>query len=177
MQTQYKNKLINQEKDGTPHIVPVRGTPFRHAFPSRTLLLLPTPPPPSDTSSAFRCIFHLPMHLLPSNVSSASRCVFCFATCLTPPDLSPAPASHGMSHLPRHISSPASGLAIYRHPGVSHDIMRHTVTSHNPRGTSHLPLAFRSRPGCPATSQDIPRLPLLLLLSHPWDIPQLPGIP
>jgi len=38
----------------------VRGTPFRHAFPSRTLLLLPTPPPPSDASSAFRCIFRLP---------------------------------------------------------------------------------------------------------------------
>ena len=54
--------------------------------------------------------------------------------------------------------------------------MRHTVTSRNPRGTSHLPLAFRFRPGCPATSQDIPRLPLLLLLPHPRDIPRLPGI-
>jgi len=147
----------------------VRGTPFRHAFPSRTLLLLPTPPPPSDASSAFRRIFCLPMHLPPSNVSSASRCVFRSATCLTPPDLSPAPASRGMSHLPRHDSSPAVQLVsrssrfgssplptsrgITRHHATSCNIMRHTVTSRNPRGTSHLPLAFRSQPGCPATSR------------------------
>ena len=166
----------------------VRGTPFRHAFPSRTLLLLPTPPPPSDASSA-------------------SRCVFRSATRLTPPDLSPAPASRSMSHLPRYVSSPAAYLVscgmtrlprynlspvvqlvshssrfgssplptsrgITRHHVTSCNIMQHTVTSRNPRGTPHLLLAFRSRPGCPATSQDIPRLP-----SHPWDIPRLPGIP
>jgi len=128
----------------------------------------------SSASSAFQCIFRLPMHLPPSNVSSASRCVFRFATRLPPPDLSPAPASRGMSRLPQHILSPArpaSGLALYRHPGASHDIMRHTVMSRDPRGTSHLPLAFCSRPGCPATSQDLPRLPLPLLPSHPWDIP------
>ena len=75
------------------------------------------------------------------------------------------------TRLPRYISSPAhpaSGLALYRRPPTSHNIMRHTVMSRSPRGTSHLPLALRSRPGCPATSQDIP---LPLLPSHPWDIP------
>ena len=99
------------------------------------------------------------------------------------------PASHGMSRLPRHNSSPVVQLVsrfgssplptsrgITRHHVMSRNIMRHTVTSCNPRGTSHLPLAFHSQPGCPA-SHDIPRLPLLLLLSHPWDIPRLPGIP
>ena len=84
-----------------------------------------------------------------------------------------SPAAHlvsrGITHLPRYNSSPArpaSSLALYRRPPTSHDIMRHTVTSRSPRGTSHLPLAFRSRPGCPATSQDIPWLPLPLLLPH-----------
>jgi len=141
----------------------------------------------SNASSAFRCIFHLPMHLPPSNVSSASRCVFRFATRLTPPDLSPAPASCGMSRLLRHISSPAVQLVsrssrfgssplptsrgITRHHATSCNIMQHTMTFRNSRGTTHLPLAFRSWPGCPATSQDIPRLPLPLLPSHPWDIP------
>jgi len=64
--------------------------------------------------------------------------------------------SRSMTHLLRHNSSPAhpaSGLALYRRPPTSHDIMRHTVTSRSPRGTSHLPLALRSRPGCPATSR------------------------
>ena len=147
----------------------------------------------SDASSAFRCIFCLPTHLPPSNASSAFQCVFRFATHLTPPDLSPAPASHGMSCLPQHDLSPAVQLVsrssrfgssplptsrgITRHHATSRNIMRHTVTSRNPRGTLHLPLAFRSRPSCPATSQDIQRLPLPLLPIHPWDIPRLPGIP
>ena len=125
----------------------VRGTPFRHAFPSRTLLLLPTPPPPS-------------------NVSSTSRCVFCSATRLTPPDLSPAPASCGMSHLPRHISSPAAYLisrGMTRLPryilspvvhlvsrGITH-LPRYNSSSAHPTGTSGLAL-YRH----PATSCDIP---------------------
>ena len=93
------------------------------------------------------------------------------------PSLAVHLVSRGITHLPRYNSSPAhpaSGLALYRRPPTSHDIMRHTVTSRSPRGTSHLPLAFRSRPGCPATSQDT-LLPLLP--SHPWDIPRLPEIP
>jgi len=117
----------------------------------------------------FRHLLRLPTHLPPSDASSASRCVFRSATRLTPPDLSPAPASHSMSHLPQHISSPAVQLVsrssrfgssplptswgITRHHAMSCNIMRHTVTSRNPCGTSHLPLAFRSRPGCPATSR------------------------
>jgi len=97
--------------------------------------------------------------------------------------------SRGMTHLPRYNSSPAVHLVSRgiphlprynlssTHPATSRDIMRHTMTSRNPRGTSHLPLAFCSRPGCPATSKDIPRLPLPLLPSHPRDIPRLPEIP
>ena len=69
----------------------VRGTPFRHAFPSRTLLLLPTPPPPSDTSSAFQCVFRLQMRLPLRDSSYASRPVSC-------------------TRLPRYVSSPAAYL-------------------------------------------------------------------
>jgi len=39
--------------------------------------------------------------------------------------------------------------------------MRHTVTSCNPRGTSHLPLAFRSRPGCPTAPASVAPVPSL----------------
>jgi len=49
----------------------VRGTPLYHAFPSQTLLLLPMCLPPSDASSAFRCILRLPMCLPPPDASSA----------------------------------------------------------------------------------------------------------
>jgi len=158
----------------------------------------PLPPHPSisnsasasDASSAFRRIFRLPMHLPPPDASSAPRLVLRLQTCLLhlPPTV--CLISRGIPHLPRHISSPAvhlvsrsiphllrynsssahpaSGLAPYRHPATSRDIMRRTMTSRNPRGTSHLPLAFRSRPGCPATSKDVP---LPLLPSHPRDIP------
>jgi len=153
----------------------------------------------SDASSAFQCVFRLQMRLLLRDSSYASRPVSC--TCLPRYVSSPAAylISRGISHLPWHISSPAvhlvsrgiphllryisssahpaSGLALYRHPATSRDIMRPTMTSRNLRGTSHLPLAFRSQPGCPATSKDIPRLPLPLLPSHPWDIPRLPEIP
>jgi len=51
----------------------VRGTPLCHAFLSRTLLLLPTRLPPSDASSAFRCVFRPQMCLPLRNSSSASR--------------------------------------------------------------------------------------------------------
>ena len=53
----------------------MRGTPLCHAFPSRTLplLLLLTPLPPSDASSAFQCVFHLQMHLPLRDSSYASR--------------------------------------------------------------------------------------------------------
>jgi len=146
----------------------VRGTPFRHAFPSRTLLLLPTPPPPSDASSAFRCIFRLPMCLPPPDASSAPRLVLRLQTCLLHPPPTVCLISRGISRLPRHDSSPAVQLVsrssrfgssplptsrgITRHHATSCNIMQHTVMSRNPRGTSHLPLAFRSRPSCPATS-------------------------
>jgi len=134
----------------------------------------------SDASPAFRRLFRLQMCLPLRDSSYASRPVSC--TCLPRHISSPAVhlVSRGIPHLLRYNSSsahPASGLALYRHPATSRDIMRPTMTSRNPRGTSHLPLAFRSRPGCPATSKDIPRLPLPLLPSHPRDIPRLPEIP
>ena len=113
--------------------------------------------------------------------SYASRPVSC--TCLPRYVSSPAAylISRGTSRLPRHTSSPAVHL-VFRSSRfgssplpTSRDIMRPTMTSRNPCGTSHLPLAFlRSRPGCPATSKDVP---LPLLPSHPRDIPRLPKIP
>jgi len=39
--------------------------------------------------------------------------------------------------------------------------MQHTVTSRNPRSTSHLPLAFCSRPGCPAAPASVAPVPSL----------------
>jgi len=139
----------------------VRGTPLPHSV--LPCLLLPT---------------RLPWYVSSPVVHLVSRGM----TCLPRYNSSPAVhlVSRDISHLPQYNSSsahPASGLALYRHPAISRNIMRHTMTSRNPRGTSHLPLAFRSRPGCPATSKDILRLPLPLLPSHPWDIPRLPEIP
>jgi len=101
----------------------------------------------------------LPPPDLPLRDSSyASRPVSC--TCLPRYVSSPAVhlVSHGIPHLLRYNSSsahPASGLALYRHPTTSHNIMRPTMTSRNSRGTSHLPLAFCSRPGCPAAPCEI----------------------
>jgi len=110
-------------------LLPVRGTPLPHSvLPLIPLLPMCLPLPT-----------RLPRHIL----SPTAYLVSCSIT-----------------HLPRYNSSPArpaSGLALYRRPPTSHNIMRHTVMSRSPRGTSHLPLAFCSRPGCPATSQDIPR--------------------
>ena len=150
----------------------VRGTPFRHALPSQTLLLLPAPLLPSDVSSAFQRIFRLPMHRLPSDASSAFQCVFRLQMRLPLRDSSYASRPVSCTRLPWYVSSPAVQLVshssrfgssplptsrgITRHHATSRNIMRHTVTSRNPRGTSHLPLAFRSQPGCPVTSQDIP---------------------
>ena len=112
----------------------VRGTPFRHAFPSQTLLLLPTPPPPSDASSAFQCVFRLQMRLPLCDSSYASRPVSC--TRLLRYVSSPAAylVSRSITCLPRYNLSPArpaSGLALYRHPRASHDIMRRHATSCN----------------------------------------------
>ena len=70
--------------------------------------------------------------------------------------------SRGIPHLPRHNSSPVVQL-VFRSSRfgssplpTSCDITRHTMTSCNPRGTSHLSLAFCSQPGW---SRDIQRHP------------------
>jgi len=112
----------------------VRGTPLCHAFPSRTLLLLPTGLPPSNVSSAFQCIFCLQMCPPPSDVSSAPRCVFCFATRLPPPDLSPAPP-------PTMV--PSSACRLTASPGCW-DFHRHPATFCNVSpGPLSIPLGIR----------------------------------
>jgi len=117
------------------------------------------------------------MHLPPSNASSASRCVFRSATRLTPLDLSPAPASRGMFHLPRHISSPAVQLVFRssrfgsRPLPTSRDITRHHATYHDvpqsPRylaPPASLPLPTRlsrdiqRHPAAPASVAPVPSL-------------------
>jgi len=108
------------------------------------------------------------MHLPPSNVSSASRCVFRSATHLTPPDLSPAPASCGMSHLPRHISSPAVQL-----------VSRSSHFGSNPlptsRGITRHHATYRDVPQSPRYLTPPASLPLPTRLSH--DIPRHPAAP
>jgi len=108
----------------------VRGTPLCHAFLSRTLLLLPTPLPPSDASSAFQCIFRLPICLLPFNTSSASRCVLRLPMCLPPPDVS-------------------SALQLV--------LRLQTCLPHRLPPWSHLPHTFSQHPLAAGTSTTIPR--------------------
>jgi len=105
------------------------------------------------------------MHLPPSNVSSASRCVFRFATRLPPPDLSPAPASRGMSRLPQHILSPVVQLVSRSSRfgssplPTSRGITRHHATYRDvPRSPRYLaPPASLLLPT--RLSRDIPRPP------------------
>ena len=130
--------------------------------------------PPSDASSAFQCVFRLQMRLPLCDSSYASRPVSCTRLLR----YVSSPAVQLVSRSSRFGSSPLpTSQGITRHHATSCNIMQHTMTFRNSRGTTHLPLAFRSWPGCPATSRNIPRLPLPLLPSHPWDIPRLPWDP
>jgi len=63
--------MVRESSGGCNTIV--RGTPLCHMFPSWTLLLLPMCLPPSDTSSASRCVLRLPMCLPLCDSSSTSR--------------------------------------------------------------------------------------------------------
>jgi hypothetical protein len=140
----------------------VRGTPFRHAFPSRTLL---PPPPPSDASSAFRCIFRLPMRLPPPDASSAPRLVSRLQTCLL--HLPPAVCliSRGISHLPRHTSSPAVQLVFRSSRSgssplpTSRDITRHHATYHDVPQSPRYLAPPASLPLPTRLSRDIQRHP------------------
>ena len=137
-----RERRMVRESGGSCNTI-VRGTPLCHVFPSWTLLLLPTCLPPSNTSSASRCVLRLPMCFPPPDVSSASRLIFHLQTCL--------PHRLPWSRLPP---------AFLQHPlaaGTSTTIPRHSAMSRPVRSASplasaaplHLPLYLCTfRPHC-----------------------------
>jgi len=114
----------------------------------------------------------------PSNVSSASRCVFCFATRLTPPDLSPAPPPTMVPSSTCLLTASPGCRDFHRHPATFRNVspgllsiplgIRCTTTSSTvPLHVPATPLAFRrsaTSSGCitvsPATLLCLPAAPL-----------------